>query len=604
MHPRLSSCLLRLACLVLAVLQGRLVLAQAAVWENRFMPEGITVRCTLPWPAGLMQGYVPVKVELSHDGLESEEIVVTAYSSRWSSAGPIFADRTLQLKPGEQVQVEMLMPNFLLWNGRTRSARVVVETNQRPLEFNHPTRGSGAGTNSYGCLLVSDQAPSAGENQALEGILGTIFPLASLGSSRSHASHSVGSYFAVGAITWDDLPGAWQAYSSLDLVVLDSNDQQNLQEHLEPILAWVRLGGELALIGESSPKDLRHLENLSDALEVRRLVPGHEDTYFLGLGKIRVHRQGFDRESALLTAVHGVDDLENPVDLAGRWVPNSGGWRFPPNGTGQQAISPIPLRGFLMLLLGFAILVGPIHLTVLKRINRPDLMLITIPALSLLATSGILAYGILYQGLDLKAVEQSLSFLDQGSKRVSNVVRRDLFHGGFSGDGLRPAAGTAVFPIEYRSNRESSFQVRRSDSGVLLEGSFLPPRSQVRHWSASDRASRTRLVVRGATKESIEVINEGLPWIEDLFYRALDGTWYQAKDLAPGSEASAVPIDFKGSDLQKRLDATFREALPILPGGYVALLETDPFVDDLGLDWSRKAGEHFLIGLVEEEEAQ
>ena len=124
-----------------------------------------------------------------------------------------------------------------------------------------------------------------------------------------------------------------------------------------------------------------------------------------------------------------------------------------------------------MLLVAFAVLIGPVNLVFLKRIRRPALLLVTIPLLSAAASVGLLLYGIFYQGLDTKAARQSLTVLDQRSHHADTIERRKLFVGLSPGRGLRPGAATAVVP-ENVKGEDQRFAVDFDGAGSMTRRRF------------------------------------------------------------------------------------------------------------------------------------
>lgn len=599
--PSYLPWMLRFACLSIAVLASGRAHAQVQVIESRLLPTDVRIQCRVLWPSGLEQGYVPLRFELNHQGSSPAEIEVKAVSGQRRREGSSYASRLVSMKPGERAQFEILMPSA--WRGARRSSSpyVVVSSGKVREALSLPSRGSHTANSVVGCLIVGAEKPDAGTNQSLASMLDSASLAFATSATHGSAKPDIG--FAVGALTFEDLPQRWQAYSSLDLVVLDSSDGQAMGRSLAPILSWVRLGGQLSLVGPMSIDALSRIPGLEDAFEGRRSIEGRSGCYSHGFGQIQVHAQAFEWQSGMKASATEFTRARALAELPGRWTPNASYWRLG-DSTAPNPLSRVPVQGFLIALLAFAVFVGPIHLIALRRWGQPALMLLTIPLFSIVATSGILMYGILAQGVDLRVEEKSLSFLDQGSKRVSNLVRRDLFAGGFGGLGLRPAAGTAVFPIENWKRIDSPYQLERSETEFVLTGGFLPVRDQVEQWVASEKTSRYRLSVSTADGSTVEITNEGAVTIEELFYQSLEGAWYRAAKLEPGSSQVATPSSFEGSSLESHMLQSFGKDLPMAKGGYVARLAKDPFMDDLGLEWSPSGGRHFLIGVIETGDAQ
>jgi hypothetical protein len=255
------------------------------------------------------------------------------------------------------------------------------------------------------------------------------------------------------------------------------------------------------------------------------------------------------------------------------------------------------LKAFMALLFLFSLVIGPVNRIVLKRMGRPNLQLVTIPAIALAFSGALLAYGIFHQGVDIKTASHTLSVLDQRTHRVSTVENRAIFVGLSPGRGLRPESGTAVFPVDL-DDRSERYAVD-FDEGLLLKGTYLPVRDPRRQLILSERAARGRLAVELAEGE-LRVRNAFDVTIEELYVRDDAGVWFQSDGfLEPGDDDVLEEYEGVGE-----LPGAFGHALSMLdgrrlpPSSFLAIVSASSFADDCTLELNELAGRHAVVGIL------
>ncbi|MFT7676410.1 MAG: hypothetical protein ACI8QC_000381 [Planctomycetota bacterium] len=583
-----------LALLAFGLLAGSA--AGQTTYTDVDLPDAkIAARSAYSWPADCGFGYVPIKVELSNRGDRSQMITVEARDGRGRRAGLTRHERRIELEAGESAELWMLTPNFIYQDRGQPTVSIEVAGERRSLS--QPS-ASKAGSSCAFVLGVGSRPAPIGTNATVGGLIGT--SLSGLGTGLSEGRF--------GAVSWSELPDTWEAYSSLDVVVVDASNAPGMERHLEPILAWVRLGGKLVLVGEPNVDTLQSYAGLGQAFEQRRLIPNSGNTlkfgtpYSYGLGRIALVGAAFDwTGSAWVDAAARAGSLLVQNRRA-RLTPSPGNWQLDRPMLTIPGIGSLPLRGFLVGLLLFAVLIGPVNLLVLKRMQRPALLLITIPGLSLAATACILLFGIFDQGLDVKQAEWSVSHLDQVSKRVADLSMRAVYAGSSPGAGLRPGAGTAIFP-ERRMGNEEVYVVEQTGEGRVFRGSFLPVREVFSQVVMREAASRQRVEVSMGNGR-VEVQNSLKSTISMLAYHADNGDWYSVRDLDPGDNAAAKLDPKMAQSLDAALTGDFGGGFHVPPGSYLARVERNPFGDDLGIEVTELGNVHYVIGLLEQGEVR
>lgn len=397
------------------------------------------------------------------------------------------------------------------------------------------------------------------------------------------------------------LPPDWPLLSGFDVIVLDGRARVGAEVQ-ETLRRYAAAGGTL-VIGYGDRLPAGPLANLSP------------ESGRCGLGRI-VRLEG------LSATAENVGELRRQIDALSRSGPVPSGWyaRMQIPGLGE-----IPGRLFLLVILLFAVLVGPVNLWWLRQRRRPMLALITVPALGFGCTICILCYGLLHDGLGLRGVQRSFTVLDQQQHEAAAVVTRTLFAGLSPGPLQVPASSFVDTPDN--AQRSVVFDADRA----TLAGTILPSRQPTALVSAQHGVVRARLRFRKAAG-GLQALTDGTlqppqQWLlRDLAgdYFVGTGTALQAvgaaaarQRLEAAGEALAIAATetdsdpygsggFLGSysmvairDLSPAAEDFLRQQLPDgdLPrGSYLLLTDTAPWIDEFGLqvDWMRS--EHWVLG--------
>lgn len=568
------------------------------------------VRCTVrySWPDNLARGYFPVEVEVLNTNAEDVTVVITA-EQHWAEED--FISRRVTLAAGERFPFEMLL------RARTRGQ------NQYGVTFEalgSESRISGLGPSQYPhgsyqrtVLYVSQDEVEAGINDSLT---------AEWSEAYKKSGSSTGpSQLTVTCVTFDELSPSWQAYTSLDSVVLDLGRGELGPERLAAILGWVRGGGKLIVVGIARAELRRH-PDFAPLLEERFKTdpeseePGFSDfeleAYRHGFGAIVIQRASPDDELVM----RGAPDGDSPAFAADATV-------FPvawTRGSFSRAsrlssalhslgsFDNLPLRALMLLMIGFAILMGPVNFLWVKRMRKPMMILVTVPIIAFAASVSLFLYGVLAQGLDVKSITKTWAIIDQRTGQGTTIEARNVFAGSALGEGMRPAESTLVYPEEryWRGSYRNEHLFRQDlDDGRLLSGDFFPIRVPVGQMIVSNRTVRLRLDTR-LEGDRIVVSNALGSDVEELLLRTPDGEYHHLdKDLSQGEVATLVP----GGSSAKSVEWSDQLAwfwgagtTRLLPGTFLARLDSSPSADDCGIEVSEVEGEHVLLGILDERE--
>lgn len=207
-----------------------------------------------------------------------------------------------------------------------------------------------------------------------------------------------------------------------------------------------------------------------------------------------------------------------------------------------EGVGEPPRLLFICLISLFAIVVGPLAYTVLYQSQRVNYLLAVVPALSLLATLGLVSYAILADGFEFRTERFSFTRLDQNTQQAVTLTGNAVFSG--------------VNPRAYESAAEELLLVKAGSSSgqerteLSADGTRVTApelRARVNHqvFSARVQASTFGLeVVRRDLNGSARVLvrNRGSQAVRGVLLR-MEGGWYGLSDLAAAAEGEADAVE-------------------------------------------------------------
>lgn len=542
----------------------------------------MTIYATYAWPERLDAGWFPIQLAIENPTDEAKRLELTSNASYGYG---IVTKLDVDLAPRSTTHVELILPS---WMGSVAGHGLEVYSDG---EYQTSLYNLGPYDVAMDRVVVVAQAseaePGAGEHWA-----------DALGNSYSET---------LSMVTFDQLPKTWSAYTSVDLVVIDTNEGLPTAEQLEPLMAWVRSGGALMVRGEDASPLAAGSSALASWVEPRFALHPHIDGrvmrgldgYSAGLGVLVVQdTAGYEHELEMRSALVSTEDV--PMQ---HWSTSANrGFRVArPEIPG---VGVIPAGKFSLLLFAVGFILGPVNALVIRALKKPPMMLVTTPALALVAAGAIIAYGVASQGLGVQSAAFTITMLDQRAHTSSTLQARQLYAGTSVPEGLRPGAGSWHIPLsmDYEFGFEST---ETPEEGRTVSGDLLPARIATQSVVLTERPSRLRLTIEGDT------IQNGLGTkVERLVVHAADGSWYQLdKPLADGQSAKLKPIDdpavavndFWSSRMARgrSVQAWPHRDIDMPEGTYLAKLAESPFAEDDGLKLDEKVGEHRVVGVYE-----
>lgn len=120
--------------------------------------------------------------------------------------------------------------------------------------------------------------------------------------------------------------------------------------------------------------------------------------------------------------------------------------RFRPDLVRVPGTEEVPIGGFMLLVVLFAIIVGPLNIWWVIKQNKRHLFLLTTPLVSLITCGLLIGYNILSEGLHIRRVVGELTYLDV-ERKAAVSYHATTFFAGVSVDDLTVGLDAKVLPM-------------------------------------------------------------------------------------------------------------------------------------------------------------
>ena len=279
----------------------------------------------------------------------------------------------------------------------------------------------------------------------------------------------------------------------------------------------------------------------------------------------------------------------------------------------------VPVRGLFVLMLAFAVLIGPVNIIVLSQRKKRIWILWTVPLFSFLTCVAVFLYASFAEGWGAHARYEGVTLLDEKNHRATTLGWSAFYASLTPGNGAHFEQGTDL-TIQmsgrgYRSSGGRSVKVDWSSDQHLLYGwivSRVPSHFMIR----KSETRRERLAVQFRPDGSVAMVNGlGAP-IKKVYVCKPDGQILRGESLAVGKEAVLTAEFSKG--VSSRGAWEFRPLFVsdwlgnvskmgndpgsyLTPGSYLALLDGSPFFDRGLESLATQKGESIVLGFVKQD---
>lgn len=380
------------------------------------------------------------------------------------------------------------------------------------------------------------------------------------------------------------LPDNWLAFSGYDSVLMTDTDWSNVPPGgRNAILSWVRLGGQLVVFSSSSPSP----SSLG--------LPDEA-----GYGSISIKNIEPSLDLPPPQTVKLVDD--NPVRSRQKSIRDDFQSSWPLQlAFGQQAFR---YGMFVVVMVIFAIVVGPVNLFVLAKSGRRHRLFITTPLISLAASLVLVALILVQDGLGGNGMRRVLmevrpdgdvnaAFLHQEQFSRTGVLTR----GNFTIDtpvNIQPVPIASSRWARYTSSSQSgAFHVQPEDGKLKASGTWFESRSEQGQFLSAVVPTRGRIEKTDTPDTMLSTFD--FP-IEKLYYKDEADQWHVANAVEPGKRFTLTPLHHtmalpalaaEVNSYTVRNKMMLQEAVK-RPGHFVAVTAAAPGVDtNPGIRWAK-----------------
>ena len=198
----------------------------------------------------------------------------------------------------------------------------------------------------------------------------------------------------------------------------------------------------------------------------------------------------------------------------------------------------IPVRGLFLLMLLFAVAIGPANLIVLSRKKRRIWMLWTTPVISLLTCLAVFAYATFAEGWKRHVRTEGLTILDERARRATTIGWTAFYSALTPGDGLRFGYETELTP--QISKAMSTVRTVDWTHDQHLAGGWVTARVPSHFMVRKSEMRRERVTVRRGADARLRVVNGLGVDISQFWLADRDGTIHSANDISAGAEEVLV----------------------------------------------------------------
>ena len=545
-------------------------------------------------------GYVEHRARLTnHSSHQSHTVKLVVPGQVYGGRGNHIRhiERTVVVGPGSSMSVSLYQPALEMSgsgmgvhiDGRFRGRMALLSTSGSTANYWRTVKA---------CLLVSRSINSDNLANRLDKHQGIN---AKKATSRSNDRTYEINKAESGISEWSD---NWLGYSCYDGVLLTDADLRSAGAAVRSALwRYVECGGSLIVFGDHPPPTGVAVH----AGPARERVA----TYYVGFGRYGVCQ---DRDLTKLTT----GQLSYLVTL---WTQTRQPWQAGITAAKANRAFPVvgsitvPVRGIFLIVLGFAILIGPVTLIVLAKKNKRIWLLWIVPAVSSVTCIVVFLYSLLAEGITPSIRIDHVVLLDEQTKRATTLGIVGYYCPLTPGGGLRFGFSTELSPqVERNSHQSGTGRFVDWTREQHFQTGWISARVPAHFLVRKNELRRERLEIRRRNDRELSVVNGLGKDITRLWVADSEGKVYSCEKIRAGQQA-VVTLEEK---LKARASAGKIRSLYtkgkwaklsetilkkpedfLRPDSYIAELEDAPFFE-YGLSGkARKKLKTVVIGLKE-----
>ena len=323
----------------------------------------------------------------------------------------------------------------------------------------------------------------------------------------------------------------WLGFSRYDGVIVTAEDIRQMPPDVQSALwRYVECGGALFVLGE---------QELPESWELKGSLKPELPTAAAG---IAVYNVGFGQ--CIVSAAEDTKSLnqEQWRHVVESWTKTAIPWQWDNSVEDANRIFPvvsklgIPVRGLFLLMLLFAVAIGPVNLIVLSRKKRRIWLLWTTPVISLMTCLGVFAYATFAEGWKQVIRTEGLTILDERAYRATTIGWTAFYSALTPGTGLRFGYETELTPQISAGNTSKVLTLDWTHDQHLGSG-WVTARVPTHFMVRKSETRRERVTIRRGADARLKMVNGLGTDISEFWLAEGDGTIYSATDILAGEEA-------------------------------------------------------------------
>ncbi|GHC49290.1 hypothetical protein [Roseibacillus persicicus] len=554
--------------------------AQHVFYDHEYNPKtGTSLKMTAMSSTLPSSGYMAVRVTARN----GEKIPVswsfgfTSSDHDYAESNQLSSSFSLSCPPDQQKNVEFLVPLVTAIQDDSPLSLEVSISGRPPLTSTFEKMTSDQSHN-WPCILMSEAlyTPNSG-------------PLNSAAASGSH----YGSPAFAGSFTPRDLTNDWRGYAGFDAIMLTSADWKAIEPGAKTaLMKWNRLGGRIVIYAVDPSVTLLSL-GIEDA---------EGDEAYRSWGSIELLElpaSGLLNASRTM-AMMKTGELDPRASIFGKELVSSWPLQY---SFGERSFNPV---FFILILIAFGIIVGPVNLFVFAKSGQRHRLFITTPIISLTASALLLLIIVFQDGFGGKGHRLALVEV-QPEENTAYIHQQQIARTGvLLNTSFTTKNNAIVTPVALDASRwaritprngggESRYRISNGEKNTLdLSGDWYKSRSEYGHIVTSIQSTRGRLELLSPNGRPSLTSTFDFP-IEKIYYVSSSGDlWQSSGEVKSGRKSELVPCttaefnDWR-SQITKTLNVDSKRRFELLAdrqGHFIALAKDGPFTDTLGsLSW-------------------
>jgi hypothetical protein len=329
------------------------------------------------------------------------------------------------------------------------------------------------------------------------------------------------------------IPDDWRAFSGFDTVMLTESDWADVPPgSRNAIVSWVRLGGQLIVFSSSTPTPAS-LGLPTDP----------------GFGEVGVRPIASDlRLDAKATVNLAYSKRFTKHRLQAITDDFSSTWPLQKS-FGEKSFNYIL---FVVILLAFGILVGPVNLFVFAKSGRRHRLFVTTPLISIGTSLILIALIVFEDGFGGNGTRLVLMEVRPDENQNAAFIQQEQFSrtGVMTSPSFSVETPALIAPVPLASTRwarlttgygaSGNYDLQPASGAVFANGDWFQSRSEQGQLVTAVLPTRGRIEATADTTKLISTFD--FP-IETLLYLDPSGQWHRAEKIAKGQPAKLTPVD-------------------------------------------------------------